>query len=383
MSEYQYYEFQAIDRPLTPKQMTELRTFSTRARITATSFTNEYHWGSFKGDPDRWMERYFDAYLYFANWGTQHLMLRLPARLAPLEVVEPYCDGRSLSYRCKGEYVILSFLSESEDYDWEEDGNKLSTLTPLRTDLLRGDYRSLYLGWLLAIETGEVEDAALEPPVPQGLKDLSGSLQGLADFLRIDCDLIAAAAEASPDPPTTDISRRKIAEHVAKVPPAERDEFLIRLTESEDTSLVWEWKQRVMRNLPNQPAGNPRRRTVAELRAQSAMIRRAREQAEADRRAREKAQREQELAKRRAAHLDSLVGKEEELWHKVNQLVATKQPKRYDEAIEILKDLRDLADRQETRSHFTAKLEKLSADHARKPTWIERLRPLMTAPTAQ
>ncbi len=38
MSEYQYYEFQAVDRPLTEKEMGELRSYSTRARITPTSF---------------------------------------------------------------------------------------------------------------------------------------------------------------------------------------------------------------------------------------------------------------------------------------------------------------------------------------------------------
>ena len=41
MSEYQYYEFQAIDRPLTEKEMRELRSYSTRARITPTSFVND------------------------------------------------------------------------------------------------------------------------------------------------------------------------------------------------------------------------------------------------------------------------------------------------------------------------------------------------------
>ena len=50
MSEYQYYEFQAIDRPLTEKEMRELRAISTRANITPTSFTNHYDFGSFKGD---------------------------------------------------------------------------------------------------------------------------------------------------------------------------------------------------------------------------------------------------------------------------------------------------------------------------------------------
>jgi hypothetical protein len=33
MSEYQYYEFQAIDRPLTKSEMADLRSYSTRALI--------------------------------------------------------------------------------------------------------------------------------------------------------------------------------------------------------------------------------------------------------------------------------------------------------------------------------------------------------------
>lgn len=53
MSEYQYYEFLAVDRPLDDAERAEVRCLSTRARITATSFVNEYHWGDFKGDP-RW-----------------------------------------------------------------------------------------------------------------------------------------------------------------------------------------------------------------------------------------------------------------------------------------------------------------------------------------
>ncbi|MEU0157199.1 hypothetical protein ABZ071_36255, partial [Micromonospora fulviviridis] len=78
MSEYQYYEFTAVDRPLTGRERAELRSLSTRADITATSFVNTYEWGNFKGDPRTLMERYFDAHLYLANWGTHQLMLRLP-----------------------------------------------------------------------------------------------------------------------------------------------------------------------------------------------------------------------------------------------------------------------------------------------------------------
>jgi hypothetical protein len=45
MSEYQYYEFAAIDRPLTREQMSRLRALSTRATITPTRFCNFYTWG--------------------------------------------------------------------------------------------------------------------------------------------------------------------------------------------------------------------------------------------------------------------------------------------------------------------------------------------------
>ena len=41
MSEYQYYEFQAIDRPLNPGEMETLRRYSTRAHITPTSFVRD------------------------------------------------------------------------------------------------------------------------------------------------------------------------------------------------------------------------------------------------------------------------------------------------------------------------------------------------------
>jgi hypothetical protein len=68
----------------------------------------------------------------------------------------------------------------------------------VRAELARGDLRALYLGWLLLVGTGELDDEDVEPPVPPGLGQLSASLESLADFLRIDGDLLHVAAEASP-----------------------------------------------------------------------------------------------------------------------------------------------------------------------------------------
>jgi hypothetical protein len=126
MSEYQYYEFQAIDRPLTEKEMGELRSYSTRARITPTSLVNDYSWDNFKGEEDAWMERYFDAFLYLANWGTHVLKLRLPTRLLDAKIASSYCAGERASVREKSGKVILTFASEDEEGgDWVDgDGLK-------------------------------------------------------------------------------------------------------------------------------------------------------------------------------------------------------------------------------------------------------------------
>jgi hypothetical protein len=78
VSEYQYYEFRALDRRLTSEQQKRLRSLSSRAEISATRFTNEYSYGDFRGDPGRLLEQYFDAYLYAANWGARELAFRLP-----------------------------------------------------------------------------------------------------------------------------------------------------------------------------------------------------------------------------------------------------------------------------------------------------------------
>jgi hypothetical protein len=80
MSEYLYHEFRAVDRPLTHREIRELRALSTRAEITATSFVNTHEWGDFKGDPSILMEKYFDAFIYTANGCLFQFVLRLPRR---------------------------------------------------------------------------------------------------------------------------------------------------------------------------------------------------------------------------------------------------------------------------------------------------------------
>src|SRR6478736_6508204 len=120
MSEYQYYEFQAIDRRLTPNEMKELRQISTRAEITPSGLTNEYHWGDFKGNPSKLMEKYFDLFFYFANWGTRQLMLRLPKGALETKPLAEFATSEFLGIKAFKDCVVIDFRSEDESGDWEE-----------------------------------------------------------------------------------------------------------------------------------------------------------------------------------------------------------------------------------------------------------------------
>ena len=218
MSEYQYYEFRAIDRPLSREEMAHLRAVSTRAEISPSGFVNHYEWGNLKADPSDWMRRYFDAFVYSANWASCRLALRVPlATFSPAEI-KPFEDGECLDIEASDGHWIIDWQldgdGDSENYErFEMDDGRgwMSRLAPLRDELLRGDLRSLYLGWLAGVagvaagedaedeEYDEDEDdaGALEPEVPPGLSALTPPQQALVEFLEIDPDMLAAAALGS------------------------------------------------------------------------------------------------------------------------------------------------------------------------------------------
>jgi len=340
MSEYQYYEFHAVDRMLSAEEMRELRSCSSRARITRTSFVNHYDWGGFRGNEDRWMERSFDAFLYLANFGTRVLMLRLPANLLDLAVTRDYCAGYSFTVRSKNDKVVLTFSSDSEpDEEWNDGSGILSSILPVRMALAAGDRRALYLGWLLAVDAGTLKDKTLEPPVPPGLRQLSPCLEAFVEFLRLDRNLLEVAADASASiasPP----DRQDLAGQVARMPAAEKDARLLRLMTEDSlavsTALLRGFDKN--RGTRRDRAATPKRRTVGELRRAANDEALERNRIARQRAAAEKARRQRETSRAREAYLASLAGKETRLWTKVGKLVATTQQGNYDAAVVMLID---------------------------------------------
>ncbi len=119
---------------------------------------------------------------------------------------------------------------------------------------------------------------------------------------------------------------------------------------------------------------NRTRRSVSDLAARADAIAQARRAREEEIRERAKAKREREEAEARKKHIESLVGQEDGLWAKVDAIIATRQPKRYEEAVSLLQDLRDLAAMEIQGDAFSSRLKTVCREHARKPALLARFR---------
>jgi hypothetical protein len=369
MSEYQYYEFLALDRPLTDKQRAELRSISSRAEITATRFVNEYEWGDLKGDPRTMVERYFDAFLYLANWGTRRLMFRLPRGVLDAETAQQYCYTDTASITETDSHLILSLYVDQEEPDdyWDEPGSQLAAMVQARSELAAGDLRLLYLAWLLALQSDEVDDEASEPPVPAGLGNLSASLQAIVDFLKIDEDLIAVAAESSPSIEEP----RGLAEFLASVAAEEKDALLARVAAGEGAQ-VQALLLRRFRSVSGVTSAAGPARTAAELWEAVTDFKDAVATALEEHRREEEARRAEAKAAAYAKRLDQLATRTEAAWEKAAEWIETRRPSDYDLAVSLLRDLQALADRQENSAAFRKRFGELRAQHQRKPSLLDR-----------
>lgn len=371
MSEYQYYEFLAVDHALTERQMDELRAISTRADITPTSFVNVYNWGDLKANPAKLLARYFDVHVYVTNWGTRRLMLRLPAALVDAAALDAYNDGYHVSMEeVNGSWIVDLYSEDEEAPGWEDGEGWMASLAPVREELLRGDMRPLYLVWLLGIQFETVEESDPEPPVPPGLRRLSAPQERLAEFLRLDPSLIEAAAAASMD---EEDLRGLLAPWIAALPAEDKDRLLLDLAEGR-AARAQAWLSQGFRKLARDrragtSPGAPRRTARSLQEAADAIDRAAEEREE---RARQR--REAEAAAMRVRYLEELAPRQDELWRDAERLVASRKSSAYPQAIRMLQELHDLSVQRNETDAFAARLAALQQRHGRKSLFMAHLR---------
>ena len=385
MSEYQYYEFLAIDRPLSATDMRWLRSLSTRAEITSTSFTNEYHWGDFKGDPLELVKRCFDAHVYVSNFGLRWFMLKLPVDALKARAIKAYRGDCGLRFRAFSNGIVLHFAVEEEPGEWDDydhDGTGwMASLAPLRAELLDGDWRSLYLAWLLSIQCDVLDPDTREPPVPAGLGTLSAPCEALVDFLQLDRTLLAVAAKQSPPRIAAEASEVDWRVFLADLTAAQKDELLLHLLEHDDAATRRNLRKRLRRKARGAEveAGAAEQReasggrTVGELSAEWRRRVEFASQRAAEEAAREDARRAEEQARARREHLTQVAARGVAAWEELEALIQSRNQKNYDGAVVLLTDLRDAAPLAGDIHDFSARLSALRAAHAAKRSFIRRL----------
>ncbi len=375
MSEYQYHEWQTVDRVLTYEEQAAVNGLSSHIEVSPSQAVVTYQWSDFRHDPKQVLLKYFDAYFYLADWGSLRLMFRFPNGLLEDADILHYCVDEYITFETFGEYQVLDLDFSPEDGGGlVETNTDLSDFIRLRADLLEGDYRLLYLAWLKAMtmesspyiddeyEEDDPDIAAFshEPPVPAGLKKLSPPLQNFVQVFEINPFLVQAAAEASPDlKKAQSVDYREL---IGRLPRKECDDFLTRLAEG-DPGAGLALRKRLGAFLPQerrQPAG---RRTIQQL------IQRAEELETAEKKRKAEAARQKHIAEMKA-----LAAREAEVWQQVEVLLNTgrKIASVYDEATRLLEKLKQLSEFQDTQDIFHMRLHQLAQKYAARASLIDR-----------
>jgi hypothetical protein len=368
MSEYQYYEFQAIDRPLTPKEQTEIKELSSRVKLTPTQAIFLYNYGDFRNKPEEVLAKYFDMMFYIANWGTWRLIFRFPKAIFDPQLFQTYALANTITITETSKYIVLDLEINQEEgvSGWVEGEGWLSQLLPLREDLLGGDLRLLYLVWLkVAPELAEyvLDEDPIEPPIPANLSKLSQPLKAFIELVELDPELVAAAAQASPEQPAT--SAAPLEDLLSRLSEAERQKFLLKLVRREahvDLQLINRLKELAGKgkSTPQFTAGH---RRFSELRSIANTVKSEQEDRERDK-----------ARKQRVKELEALAPREAQTWKKVVDLIELKQAKPYDEATALLKDLRDLAVHRGCLAEFSERFDRIKSDYSNRSALMTRFR---------
>lgn len=374
VSDYQYFEFQAMDLPLGEADREQLRALSPTARITASSFADDYQWEDFKGNPRSLMARWFDLHIHLSSWGTRRLMIRLPQRLVDRSRLDRFLHGVQIAdVWTARDNLVVDVRDDGEEGNLlhlENCATVLPALAPLRVDLAAGDWRAFYLLWLLAAERGWLRDEAIEP-LP-GIGTLNGSLETMVGLFNIDPDLVRAAME-KPDASTDRIvveARRRV---VSAIPEGEKSALLCRLLDDEP-HVTAEVRNRLVAAVASVTGESLNRcRTVAQLRARAATLRVEHETTEATRLVVERCRRIRAGERERNARLNIVRRRGLLAWREVEREVNRCNAAAYDRAVDLLLDLKTVAEEDDKTAVFMERLDELRERHVGKKLFLERL----------
>jgi hypothetical protein len=253
-----------------------------------------------------------------------------------------------------------------EEGGWSEPEGELSGLIQLRNDILEGDYRVLYLAWLMAATAQgwfDMDEDEPEPPVPAGLQHLTPALRYFVTFFDIDPQLVQSAAKVSPAPQAA-VSDKALKEAIAQLPLGESRDFLFRLAQGE-AGLHLTLRHRLLAMIkPDEPAKpGLHRRTLAQLKRTAELQKKEEERRQAE-----------AAEKRRIEEFQRLAKREAQVWATLETLLQhSYQSKAYDDTVAQLIQLRELAEFQHTQAEFQKRVQRLASQYRSRSSFIARL----------
>jgi hypothetical protein len=375
MSEYQRYEFMTVDRPLTREQLDDINDLSSHIEASSTHALIEYHWGDFKHDPIKVLYKFFDGFLYWANWGSPQFALRFPHGALPADLITYYDFDEYVTFTQHPDFDILDIhFGEWEALDeWVE--YDLGSLIGVRDELLEGDLRPLYIAWLAcqSMLEGYYDDEEEEEeeesdelrgvmPVPPGFGELTAAQQALAELLRLPEELLMAAAQySSSAKPSIDDD---FVVWVELLPQERRKDYLVRLARNESglSRLLVKELRELGLGETNAAPPEGKRVTYATLLAESKTIK--------DRRERERREQERQARQR---HLQEVHDHLDTYWQQVEQAALRGNSSGYDEAVRLLIELREVANHFKETLQFQTRFRTWIQAHMRRPALLRRL----------
>lgn len=372
MSEYQYYEFAAIDGPISDEGLQYARGCSSRAEVSRVRWQNTYHFGDFHGSVDSLL-KYYDAHFYIANWGTVRLGLAFPKGVISPDTLQPYLRGGeryedTLTTKEIGDRCIVWWERNEEGGWWETEGEGLmDELIGIREELMRGDYRALFLGWLADFDPEEWQDpgdgAVLMPPIPAGLNQLSPALTALIKHFPVDPDALAVAASLSQ---ASTVERVPLATVLEKLSASEMRAFLGRVAEGGGAGVMAELNRLTYPRVQIR-AGQGMR--CIDLASKAIKTREGRQKKEAEAAA---AKRQRE-AEQRKQHLASILQRANTIWSGLDALMDQKIASAYDQMAVQLQELRDAYAQAGDAGTFQRKVNEFRRRYSNRPAALRRI----------
>ena len=369
MSEYQYYEFRAIDKILTKKQKETISSLSSRAHITSQKASFIYNYGSFSGNIEKLMEECFDIMLYITNWGTTRLMFCIPLPLIDIEKIKNICISDEINYwisKTKKNVILdLNFCNEEQER-WIEGEGWLDELIDLRAELIKGDYRILYLAWLKAAEQAldfdEIDEDTLEPMIPFGLKKLSKAQDTYIELIGLNKTLIKVAAKQSKNKNQV-INMKK---WITKLSKKEQQDFLYRLSlEERNLSVILNKR---LHALKEQEEGCEEEKII-KRRSISLLINLTKNL--------DDKKQKKELEKiefKRQNKLNDLAARKDKVWKEIYILIAERNTLSYDKAVKLLMNLHELAEYKNELLLFKESIDKITNTYSNRPALLRIMR---------